>query len=197
MFLCRWAADTERSDKSWIWNILDVCGKKLCKYFLWIKHVNMHFFTSWPTYPCYNKSSDCGWMNGEERGVCVGVGKGEGRKKKGLNRRSWRQAERLEGEMWENVRNERCSDELFKAWNSAGPWRPFCCNAIGKGMGCMECAIRAPHPVLYPCNRFRKLQCSEANGRLMDGEQKILLSTEKRTIRSITGYVHLELGGNA
>lgn len=33
---------------------------------------------------------------------------------KGLNR-SWRQAEGLEGEMWENVRNERYSDELFKA----------------------------------------------------------------------------------
>lgn len=33
-------------------------------------------------------------------------------------RTSWRQCEQEEGEMWEYLRNERYTDELFKAWNS-------------------------------------------------------------------------------
>lgn len=43
--------------------------------------------------------------------------KGGGKKEK-KGEASWRQAEREEGGMWEYVRNERYSDELFKAWNS-------------------------------------------------------------------------------
>lgn len=38
----------------------------------------------------------------------------EGEKKSEMEL-SWRQAEQQEGEMWEYVRNERYSDELFKA----------------------------------------------------------------------------------
>lgn len=37
-----------------------------------------------------------------------------GGKKESEMEPSWRQAEREEGEMWEYVRNERYSDELFK-----------------------------------------------------------------------------------
>ncbi len=58
-----------------------------------------------------------------------------GKKRKREWEPSWRQAEREGGEMWEYVRNERYSDELFKAWNSTALERPFLLHFDREGGG--------------------------------------------------------------
>lgn len=103
--------------------------------------------------------------------------------------RSWRQCEQEEGEMWEYVRNERYTDELFKAWNSTAAQRPFHCTLIGEGVGWMKSTVRTRYPTLHPCFIHQQIQRCAVSGRLIGVEWKSHLTPGKSLICGITGCV--------
>lgn len=72
--------------------------------------------------------------------------------------------------MWEYVKNEHYSDELFNLEAS-----PLHFDRKRGWGGWMEGAMSALYPILHPCHTSPNPQCCAADGGLIGGEREDLL----------------------